>query len=328
MALSCEPRDVKFQKDDLVFFCRSIFLNSKPDGSGTAFIGLETSLAEYFAAELSKFRLSGLCGRSGVERDRQVPLEVAAAGFNLLERTLVASAEGGASSSRIGETFFVERPSMAGIPRASASRLDGKETEGDSWSPADRADKPLGSCCCCCCCCIIIECESTLMLAGPEPDRRRSCCTRGESGSCAMVGIGGAMGSDEDEKPRSRSVDGERTAAAPPLADAEVAAFAERLRDGPPRVVRAWIHASRSSSLSAQRMWSASSLPVWDRIRSACAYASSPDSAARDDCRPIWAVWSGISPTLVPPGWSPQNEVSYRAQPAQLRGSSRIRTVS
>jgi hypothetical protein len=129
------------------------------------------------------------------------------------------------------------------------------------------------------------------MLAGPEPDRRRSCRTRGESGSCAMVGIGGAIGSDEDEKTRSRSVDEERTFAAPPLdADAEVVAFAERLRDGPPRVVRAWIQASRSSSLSAQRMWSASSLPVCVRIRSACAYASSPDSAARDDCRPICAV--------------------------------------
>lgn len=94
------------------------------------------------------------------------------------------------------------------------------------------------------------------MLAGPEPDRRRSCCTRGESGSCAMVGIGGAIGSDEDENTRSRSLDGERAAAAPPLDDddPEVVAFAERFRVGPPRVVRAWIHASRSSSLSAQRM--------------------------------------------------------------------------
>lgn len=138
VALSFEPREVKCQKDDLVFFCRSIFLNSKPDGRGTAFIGLETSLAEYFAAEVSKLRLSGLCGRSGAERDRQVPLEEAAAaaadpvGFNLLERTLVPSDEEGVSSSRIGETFFVERPSTAGIPRASASRLEGKETEGGS----------------------------------------------------------------------------------------------------------------------------------------------------------------------------------------------------
>lgn len=135
--LSFEPRDVKFQKDDLVFFCRSIFLNSNPDGRGTAFIGLETSLAEYFAAEVSKLRLSGLCGRSGAERDRQLPLEVAMAGvdpvgFILLERTLVASDEGGVSSSRIGDTFFAERPSIAGIPRASASRLEGKETDGGS----------------------------------------------------------------------------------------------------------------------------------------------------------------------------------------------------
>lgn len=51
---------VKLQKDDLVFFCRSIFLNSKPEGSGTAFIGLETSLAVYRDEGISEARLSGL----------------------------------------------------------------------------------------------------------------------------------------------------------------------------------------------------------------------------------------------------------------------------
>ena len=161
---------------------------------------------------------------------------------------------------------------LPGSPVATESRPDGRET--DEGMSALRVRRWAGALT------VAVVGAEASVAAAPELDRSR---LRSCPAVCGVFPF--ALGSLS--RSRSRSFSRSRSKLALP-ARVTFAGWAWRL-------VRAVTQASRASSLSAQRIWSASwSLSpfvarVVVRTRNAWMYESSPASAAREDWRPIAA---------------------------------------